>query len=251
MKLPPILEPLRQTLAWQRLRDWRYLRDHRARADFFRQFVSPGCLVFDIGANVGHYTLLFHGLRARVLAVEPQAALAAGLRRRFLGRAGIQFVQTALGRAESTAVLHKTSDLSEIASLRIDIAERSRFAAAHPFNATETVPIATLDSLLAKHGVPDFCKIDVEGYEAEVLAGLSRPLPCLSFEFNREYWEVAMRCVTRLTTLGDYHFNYALGESTALGSRTWLKADTLFAELAANPDPLLWGDIYARTAPSP
>jgi FkbM family methyltransferase len=246
MKLPQSLEPLRETFLWQRLRDWRYLRNHRTRSEFYRQFVKPGSLVFDIGANVGHYTLLFHALGARVVVVEPQSGLVAGLRRRFRGRRNINFVPTALGRTASTATLHKTADLSEVASLRSDIGERSRFAADHPFSATETVPVTTLDSLLAQFGTPDFSKIDVEGYEDEVLSGLSRPLPALSFEFNREFEEVSARCVSRLMALADYRFNYVLGEATALASPTWVTADALFAELKANPDPFLWGDIYAR-----
>jgi hypothetical protein len=86
----------------------------------------------------------------------------------------------------------------------------------------------------------------VEGFEAEVLSGLSQPVPSLSFEFNREFWEVATRCLQHLSRLGDYGFNYALGEATALGSPVWLDAEVLTHELVANPDPLLWGDIYAR-----
>ena len=239
---------LRRTRLWQKLRDWRYLRRHQALRQFFRPFVPPGGLVFDVGANVGHYTLLFHSLGARVVAVEPQRELAAGLRWRFAGARGIEIVQTALGAAPSTARLHKSPALSEIASLRDDIAERSRFASQASFSDSETVPVVTLDSLIAQFGRPDFCKIDVEGFEREVLAGLSGALPLLSLEFNREFWSETVDCIARLGQLGTYQFNYALGESPRLDGSGWNDAAKTIAELSADPDPLQWGDLYARLA---
>lgn len=246
MRLPLAFDSLRTTRFWRTLRDWRYLRDHRTRCEFYRQFVRAGSLVFDIGANVGHYALIFDHLRARVVTVEPQAELATGLQLRFAGRKRVQVLQSAVGSARSNAVLHKAPGQTEIASLRGDIAERSRFGTERSFTETETVCVTTLDLLIATYGTPDFCKIDVEGFEVAVMNGLTRALPLLSLEFNREFWPETVQCVERLVQLGSYQFNYTLGESTALASTTWLDAATLIAVLGKNSDPLLWGDIYAR-----
>ncbi|HXC02397.1 MAG TPA: FkbM family methyltransferase [Opitutaceae bacterium] len=248
MRLPSSLDSIRQTHLWQKLKDWRYLHRHRALREFYAQFVRPGSLVFDLGANVGHYALIFRSLGSRVVAVEPQAELVAGLRWRFSGRKDMQIVQAAVGATRATAVLHKAPNQSEIASLRADVGERSRFATSHHFSEVETVPVVTLDSLLQQFGRPDFCKIDVEGFECEVLAGLSQPLPLLSLEFNREFWTETKRCLGRLAELGDYRFNYTLGEISALAGSGWIDATALISELEASKDPLLWGDLYARPA---
>lgn len=246
MRLPASLAFLRQTRLWQSVSDRRYLYHNRARQSFYRAFAPSDALVFDIGANVGHYALIFESLGARVLAVEPQAALAAQLRRRFAHRRRVQILQTALGSHHSTAILHKAPGLTEIASLRADIASRSRFAAEHSFSNVETVPLTTLDQLIATHGVPDFCKIDVEGFELSVLSGLTTPLPLLSLEFNREFWPETKQCLDSLLKLGGYRFNYAFGETPCLASPAWLSAAEFTAELERHPDPLLWGDLYAR-----
>jgi len=246
MKLPSSLEFLRRTRAWQSVSDARYLQRERARRNFYRQFVPCGALVFDIGANVGHYTLIFASLGARVVALEPQDALATGLRRRFYGRTSVKIIRAAVGAVSSTAVLHKAPGQTEIASLRDDLMARSRFAAEHAFSETETVPVTTLDALVEEHGLPDFCKIDVEGFEPAVLAGLSRQLPVISLEFNREFWSEALKCLERLEALGPYHFNYALGEAASLASPSWVTGSELRATLEKEADPLLWGDLYAR-----
>ena len=84
------------------------------------------------------------------------------------------------------------------------------------------VPCTTLDALIAQHGRPAFAKIDVEGFEAAVLAGLSQPLPALSFEFTTIQRDVALACLDRLASLGPYGFDVALGESQALTFNRWI-----------------------------
>lgn len=246
MQLPEALAWIRETSIWQTLRDRRYLHRQSAFLDFYRTFIRNGDLVFDVGANVGHYTLMFSELGGRVVAIEPQAELVTLLQHRFERHRRVTILQTALGSSASTAVLHKTRDLTEVASLRNDVAQHSRFATEHPFSESEIVPVVTLDSIIAAHGCPAFCKIDVEGFESKVLAGLTQPVPRLSFEFNREFWSEAELCIARLGEIGRYRFNYALGETPHLARAEWINDVNVIADLKANPDPLLWGDIYAR-----
>ena len=74
------------------------------------------------------------------------------------------------------------------------------------------VPATTLDALIACYGVPRFCKIDVEGYEAEVLRGLSQPIAALSFEYVPAASDVARQAAGLLAALGPYRFNATIGE---------------------------------------
>ena len=112
------------------------------------------------------------------------------------------------------------------------------------WDTTVEVPCTTLDALIAEHGSPAFAKIDVEGFEATVLAGLSRPLPALSFEFTTIQRDVALACLARLATLGRYGFDVALGESQALTFDRWISSDDMAAHISALPHAANSGDVY-------
>ena len=245
------LTGLRGSQIWSRLSDLRFLHRNRARRRFLAGFIGKDDLVFDIGANVGHYTLMARSLGAVVVAVEPQAELAAQLRRRFGESPGVRVLQCAVGSSAGTATLRKTSGLSEAASLRSDAGELSRFAGGDAFSLSESVEVVTLEQLIAAQGRPDFCKIDVEGHEGAVLEGLGTAIAAVSLEFNREYREDTVRCLALLSALGPYRFNYALGEDSRLAEPAWLDAEQVGAAIWDRPDPLLWGDIYARIESHP
>jgi hypothetical protein len=114
------------------------------------------------------------------------------------------------------------------------------------------VAVTTLDALIRAHGTPRFIKVDVEGYESEVLQGLSVCVPYLSFEFTPECRDLAFECVDYLTALGMDRFNYSTGETLSWASDAWMSAmrvkDTLEAFGQSNVE---FGDVYAAASCSP
>lgn len=217
----------------------------RGRA-FYSQWVRPGSLVFDVGANVGHRSEMFLALGARVVAIEPQPACIAALRALEQDRLVVE--QVALGADVGTGEI-RIADVNTISSMAdgwIERVRRSGRFAQHQWGNGIPVRVATLDSLIERHGRPDFCKIDVEGYELEVVTGLSQPLPVLSFEFAVEYRDHAERVLARLEGLGFDRFNYAPEETFSLVWDTWRDVATIRSHLAAfSKSEYAWGDVYA------
>ncbi|HLI22317.1 MAG TPA: FkbM family methyltransferase [Stellaceae bacterium] len=223
------------------------LKLHRARA-FYRQFVRPGDLCFDIGAHLGDRTAHFLGLGARVVAVEPQPRFVAGLRRRFGDHPRVTLVAAALGAAPGRASLAIDPAHPTVATLSPDYmreAGGSRGFRRVKWRERIDVDVTTLDALIAAHGAPQFCKIDVEGYEHAVLEGLSRPLPALSLEYLPAALDPALIAIARLNRLGVYRFNRSPGETMALAIPRWLGAAEMSAELKRLPGDERAGDVYA------
>jgi len=110
------------------------------------------------------------------------------------------------------------------------------------------VPVTTLDALIARFGEPVFVKVDVEGYELEVLRGLSQPLRALSFEYIPSAIELVLPCLDRLQALGSYRFTASVGESLRFALPRWVAADQLADWLRRRSGHELPGDIYARLA---
>jgi FkbM family methyltransferase len=219
----------------------------RAR-DFYRQFVRPGDLCFDIGAHVGDRLAYFLSLGARVVAVEPQPRLMAGLKRRFGDNPRVTLVSAALGATRGTAKLAIDPAHPTVATLSSDYitqAGESRGFRHVRWREAVVVEVTTLDALIAAHGVPAFCKIDVEGYEHAVLEGLSQPLPGLSFEYLPAALDPALIAIARLDRLGTYRFNRSVGESMALAMPHWRGAAEIGTEIKCLPRDEKAGDVYA------
>jgi FkbM family methyltransferase len=239
------------------LRSLRIYYGNRARhADMdrlYRRVVKSGDLVFDVGAHVGDRVASFRRLGARVVAVEPQPALARTLKLLYRRDRAVVIEPVAVGRAAGTIALRVNVDNPTVSSASdafIKAADGAPGWQGQRWSKTVQVPVTTLDVLIERHGLPAFIKLDVEGFEVEALAGLTRNVPALSFEFTTIQPELAAACIERCAALGYRLFNAALGESQALVHSRWQDAQAIANWLAALPMVANSGDIYAlRTAP--
>jgi FkbM family methyltransferase len=203
----------------------------------YRRFVDPGDLVFDVGASIGENVELFAGLGARVVALEPLTECAALIDR----PEGVEVLECAVGARPGTLqllVCERALDTSSASPEWVEAVRDARLARG-PWAGRREVPMRTLDDLIADHGRPRFVKIDVEGYELEVLEGLSEPVGGVSLEVHACIHEKSLRCLQRLSSLGFDRFALSEGHSAVLSS--WLDA----AAAAKRLRELAWGDLYA------
>lgn len=225
------------------------MANHEKMRALYSQFVKQGDLCFDVGANIGNRTEVFLELGARVIAVEPQIDCAQQLEIKYAGYDIVTVVKKALGKQAGTLpmFISNINPISSLSSEWISSVRNSGRFSMFEWNSGTPVEITTLDTLIAQYGKPAFCKIDVEGYEYEVLQGLSQPIEALSFEFTPEILEPAVNCISYLNRLGDYCFNISLKESMELSLPEWVDIKEIINHLPFHSsDITLFGDIYAR-----
>ena len=214
----------------------------------YARFVRPGDLAFDIGSHVGDRIASLRRLGARVLALEPQPDCARVIRAIHGSDRQVELIEAACGAREGPVRLHVNSANPTVSTASSEFVRAAAGAGGWEGQSWDheiEVRATTLDALIATRGVPAFVKIDVEGYEYEALLGLSEALAALSFEFTTIQRDVARRCLSRLSALGDYRFNVALGESHALDCADWLTAIEMDRHLASLPHEANSGDVYA------
>ena len=181
----------------------------------YRSLVTPGALCFDVGANIGEKSEALLAAGARVVAFEPNPSILPELLARCAFHPDWTLVPTALGSRDAISPLYLRASHGQSGLVREW--EGSVYA-------TVQIPVVTLDAAVRAFGRPAFCKIDVEGWELEVLKGLSEPIPLLSFEFHLSAAELpkAHACLEHLAAFGPSHVNLTGVETAAWHFRDWM-----------------------------
>jgi len=204
---------------------------------------SNDLLCFDVGANIGRMSEVLLELGHKLVAFEPQEECVREIKARCKPyRERLQIEETALGDSPGSASLF-------VRELNGQSSMRSKWEG--KITGAVQVPLSTLDLAIRKYGIPHYCKIDVEGWELQVLRGLNQPIPLISFEYHQENGEMqnAFACLERLCSMARIEVNIAPREQSLLSLSRWLELDeftTTFQAQFKGREEYMYGDLYVR-----
>jgi FkbM family methyltransferase len=223
---------------------------NRTKIPILRVFRQTGGHLLRCWREYGKPITPLLAIGAVVVAVEPQEQCYQFLRKKFGDK--ISLVKKGLGEAEAVKLFHLSND-STISSFSDDwinaVKKTSRFKDKN-WDKTVKVEMTTVDKVIGVYGLPSFIKIDVEGYELEVLKGLTQPVGMISFEYTvPEQPERAVLCIEQIEKYNGFvECNYSVGEDLVWALDEWLTAAEIkkyiFSEIFNHT---CFGDIYVRT----
>ena len=221
----------------------------KKRKEFYSSFLKKDDLFFDVGANIGNRIIPLLKLGVRVVAIEPQEDCYKFLEMRFGKK--IKIVKKGLGDKKEFKEFF-ISDLHTLSSFSEDwiesMSNSGRFSRDN-WKGKKLISITTLNDLIQEFGIPKFIKIDVEGYELEVLKGLSIPIDYISFEYAvPEQFIRAIECIQQVSnTNRAIECNYSVGESLILSLDTWVTPNKMIELIKTDEfKNTRFGDVYIR-----
>ncbi len=208
---------------------------------FYSNLINKKDLCFDIGANKGFKSKLFLSLEANVIAFEPQTSCTKYLKR--IKDEKFKYLSLAVGSKDETKALNIANHI-EVATFSIEFIDYFKNDTLK-WNKIEEVEVKKLDTLIKEYGIPDFCKIDVEGYEFEILSNLSYKIPIIEFEFTGGFISNTIEIIKLLNKSNTY-FNYNLNEYPKFELKEWVNAKRMISIINELPINRLHGNIFVK-----
>lgn len=215
---------------------------------FYQTFVNKNDLCYDVGANIGNRITPLLQIGANVIAIEPQESCLKILSFKFGNR--IKIVTKGLCEKQCIRKFHisNANTISSFSEEWINLVKNNRFKE-NKWDKTVDIEMTTLDNLIEEYGIPIYIKIDVEGYELEVLKGLSKPIKMISFEYTvPEQLDKISACIDVLVINSpNILCNFSIGESMKWALPNWLTVKDFYKYI--NDSDFVrtgFGDIYIK-----
>jgi FkbM family methyltransferase len=158
-------------------------------------------LIFDIGANVGDWTLSNINLSEKFITVEASPKTFKRLKNK-INNNKVQLLEYAVCNNNGEDITFYDADCDVLSTINKEwlMHDMSRFYNYTKYNEIKCKTI-TIDSLINLYGIPDLIKVDVEGGEYECISSLTQKVDILCFEWASEVNNITIKCLDYLYSL--------------------------------------------------
>jgi FkbM family methyltransferase len=216
----------------------------------YEQIINEGDLIFDVGLNVGDKSEIFLSLGAKVVGFEPQIECFYFATNKIGNNPNFKAENIALDKKKGSEKIYIASyhTISSMSEKFIIESKKERFPE-YQWSNERLVQVDTLDNMIEKYGKPEYIKIDVEGYEFNVISGLSTPINLISIEFNAELCDETVKCIEYIDKLNnnETEFNYQYRVDENLKFDKWLSKNEILSYLTSvNDFKFEFGDVFCK-----
>jgi FkbM family methyltransferase len=203
-------------------------------------------LIFDIGANIGKWSLANINTADRIIAIEASPTTYTKL---------VNHTNSNKITCENFAVTNNnnqpvvffeaySADVLSTTNKDWLTNESSRFFGI-PFKEI-VCPTITIDRLIEKYGIPDLIKIDVESGEFECISSLSQKVKLLCFEWAAEVNDITFKCIDYLQSLGFTQFYIQYADNYTFRPSEFHDSNTVKEQLSKSIPKVDWGMIWCQ-----
>jgi FkbM family methyltransferase len=172
--------------------------------------IQKNSLYFDIGANIGIWSLENIKICGKIIAVEPSRKIFEILVKNCIEK-NIICLNYAVSNENKEEIVFYESNATQVSTINKNwlCSKESRFYGIE--HVQTTCKTISLDKLVEQYGIPDLIKIDVEGAEDLVISSLTQKVKTLCFEWAREFHSVTRNSIDHLIKIGFTKFHVQFG----------------------------------------
>jgi FkbM family methyltransferase len=204
-------------------------------------------MFFDIGANIGNWSLSNVNNDKKIIAVEAIPETYNTLVNNTCNHKNIIPLNYAVCNTDEEFIQFYKCSADTLSTINRDwlSSEKSRFYNQYTYNTIYCKTIK-IDKLIQDYGVPELIKIDVEGGEFECLTSLTQKVQNICFEWASETNDITFKCINYLESLGYTEFTVQLMDDYTYRPQIYENVDFVKDFLNKTTPKKEWGMIWAK-----
>ena len=202
-------------------------------------------LFFDIGCCNGKWIDANYQEDIMFIGIEPHKVQYAECVERFADKKNVKMVNLLVANRVGEFDFYPFDQISTVSNDWMTKSRHRHTEYPPPYKVQST----TLDLIIAQFGIPDYIKIDVEGFEYEVLKGLTQKVGMIAFEFVEEIDTMVWDCMKYLHDLGYNEFDWTHWDQYNYRPEKWKSYQEQvdeFKGIFRVGREQCWGMIYAK-----
>lgn len=204
-------------------------------------------MYFDIGANIGKWSLENIQKCEKIIAVEASPSTFNKLINNVGKNNKIICLNFAVCNTHEEFIDFFNCSADTLSTINQDWldSENSRFYNQYKYNVIKCKTIK-IDKLIYDYGIPELIKIDVEGGEFECLSSLTQKVKNLCFEWASETNDITLKCIDYLEGMGYTEFAIQFGDNYTYRPKNYTNANNIIGELKKTTPKSEWGMVWAK-----